>query len=202
MGGAMTAGLGHNQGPTFDPGQSWRAHCWARARSDLLPRLPIEVVRLRVKRAKEIGLDYKTYASVRATTGHDIVAFLFSTNALRLLRDSDRMIEADARKLADTQKLGKLLAVQPPLECARVARQLAGQDVLIDATMAAPGLNKSWRETRKVLVDFLQDTCHSPDRVLLIGDTPIEREWVGAARLAGFVSAATYFPGDMSTQRL
>ena len=62
------AGIGHNNGPTMEAGYTWRKHVWTRARADLLPTLPIEVVRLRVKRAAELGLPYKTYASVRAST--------------------------------------------------------------------------------------------------------------------------------------
>ena len=77
-------GLGHNKGPTMEPGAGWRRYAWKRARTELLPKLPLEVVRMRVRRARELGLDYKTYAGVRATTGRDLVAFLFSSNALRL----------------------------------------------------------------------------------------------------------------------
>ena len=66
--------IGHNNGPTMEPGESWRRHAWGRARARLLPVLPIEVVRLRVKRAAEIGLDYRTYASIRAASGHDVIA--------------------------------------------------------------------------------------------------------------------------------
>lgn len=76
--------IGHNNGPTMEAGASWRRHCWTTARQALLPTLPVEVVRTRVRRAKELGLDYRTYASVRAQTGHDVVAFLFSSNALRV----------------------------------------------------------------------------------------------------------------------
>ncbi len=76
--------IGHNGGPGVEDGASWRRHCWAKARADLLPTLPIEVLRGRVRRARELGLEYKTYAGVRASTGHDVVAFLFSSNALRL----------------------------------------------------------------------------------------------------------------------
>ena len=60
------SGIGHNGGPSVGSGASWRAQCWRVARADLLPRLPLEVVRLRVKRAQEIGLAYRTYAGVRA----------------------------------------------------------------------------------------------------------------------------------------
>ncbi|WP_295074341.1 hypothetical protein [Tabrizicola sp.] len=44
--------LGHNGGPSLEGGVSWRKHCWSAARERLLPTLPIEVVRLRVKRAQ------------------------------------------------------------------------------------------------------------------------------------------------------
>ncbi|MGL4278870.1 MAG: hypothetical protein ACRCS0_00770, partial [Albidovulum sp.] len=103
----MTAGPGHNGGPSLEGGVTWRAHCWRSARAALLPKLPVEVVRLRVKRAKEIGLDYRTYAGVRASTGHDLVAFLFSTNALRLLKDQDRMRADEAVKLAGLAGIGR-----------------------------------------------------------------------------------------------
>ncbi|TMV67455.1 hypothetical protein FGG78_32035, partial [Thioclava sp. BHET1] len=66
-----TCGPGHNGGPTMEPGFGWRKHCWSKARQDLLPHLPIEILRNRVRRAKELGLEYRTYASVRAATGHD-----------------------------------------------------------------------------------------------------------------------------------
>ena len=62
----------------------WRHHCWTKARRELLPEMPLEVVRYRMKRAAELGLDYRTYAGVRASTGRDIVAILFSIPALSL----------------------------------------------------------------------------------------------------------------------
>ena len=40
------AGIGHNNGPTMEAGESWRRHAWGKARARLLPVLPIEVVRL------------------------------------------------------------------------------------------------------------------------------------------------------------
>ena len=80
----LGAGIGNNGGPTLESGGAWRRIAWKKAREELLPTLPIEVVRLRVNRAKELGLPYKTYASFRAATGHDLVGFLFSSNALRL----------------------------------------------------------------------------------------------------------------------
>ena len=195
------SGIGHNGGPTMEPGASWRRHCWRSAREALLPKLPIEIVRMQVKRAAEIGLDYKTYAGVRATTGHDLVAFLFSTNALRLLRERDRMAEADARKLAATRNIGRLVATQPPLDPGRVRQALAGQGIDVDAAARAPGLSDEWSATRAALLGLLAETRAPSDRVLLIGDTALEREWVGAARLAGFLPADKYFGPAVAVHR-
>ncbi|MCB2129169.1 MAG: hypothetical protein KDE03_08850 [Rhodobacteraceae bacterium] len=186
-------GPGHNGGPTLEAGASWRRHCWTAARGSLLPKLPVEIVRLHVKRAAEIGLDYKTYAGVRAATGHDLVAFLFSTNALRLLRAGDRVAGQEARHMAAASGIGRLLAVQPPLDPARVWQGLAGQGIAVDAAARAPGLAQNWGETRAALLSLMAGVRAPADRVLLIGETALERDWAGAARMAGFLPADRYF---------
>lgn len=185
---------GHNGGPTMETGASWRTQCWRTARAALLPRLPIEIVRIHVKRAAEIGLDYRTYAGVRAASGHDVVAFLFSTNALRLLREGDRLREADAEKLAAT----KNIAAQPPLDPGQVQQSLAGQGIRIDAATHAPGIALSWSQTRRALDAFLAGARQPRDGVLVIGATAMERDWVAAGRLAGFVPADRYFGAEMA----
>lgn len=189
-------GAGHNGGPSLEGGRSWRAHCWRTARAALLPKLPVEVVRLRVRRAAEIGLDYKTYAGLRATTGHDLVAFLFSTNALRLLRDEDRLRAAEAEKLARLRNVGRILAVQPPLDPGRTVAILAGQGVTIETSARAPGLSESWGETRSRLLALAGELRAPADRILVIGDTALEAEWAAAARMAGYLPAARYFFPD------
>lgn len=186
-------GPGHNRGPALEPGAGWRRHCWRAARAALLPRLPVEIVRLHVRRAEEIGLDYRTYAGVRATTGHDLVAFLFSTNALRLLRERDRLATADAAKLAAARNIGRLVAAHPPLDPAGVRRRLAAQGVAVDAAARAPGLADGWGATRARLAALLAEGRAPADRVLLVGETMLERDWVAAGRLAGFLPADRYF---------
>lgn len=192
----MTAGPGHNGGPSLEGGFAWRTHCWRSARAVLLPKLPVEVVRLRVKRAAEIGLDYTTYAGVRASTGHDLVAFLFSTNALRLLRDQDRMRAEEAAKLAALSGIGRLVAVQPPLDPVQVVAALADQSVPVVAAGAAPGLAMGWRATRESLLAFAAAARTPADRILVIGDTALEADWAATARMAGYLPAARFFaPG-------
>ncbi|MCV2869164.1 hypothetical protein OEW28_11050 [Defluviimonas sp. WL0002] len=194
------SGPGHNGGPSLEPGVGWRRHCWRTARSALLPTLPIEVVRTRVRRAAELGLDYKTYAGVRATTGRDLVAFLFSTNALRLLRDSDRMRREEARRLSRIAGADRLLAVQPPLSPDAAREALRDQGVAIQDALHAPGLSASWSETGQRLRGFLAGCGYPADGVLVIGETVLERDWVAAARLAGFVSADAYFARTVASQ--
>jgi len=40
----------------MEPGFGFRKHAWTKARAALLPSLPLEIVRLRVERAKRLGL--------------------------------------------------------------------------------------------------------------------------------------------------
>lgn len=72
------SGIGHNNGPTLEGGSGWRRYAWRRARRELLPQLPIEVVRLRIRRAKELGgIDYKAYARSGRRTGAISSRFCF-----------------------------------------------------------------------------------------------------------------------------
>ena len=178
--------IGHNDGPTMDTGGGWRRYAWKRARADLLPKMPIEVVRRRVRRARELGLDYKAYAGIRATTGRDVVALLFSDNALRLMRDA-RMPSDRAAVLETVRQAERMTLVHPPFGPDIVLAQNAALDRAGDA----PGLAAPWRDVR---AEVLKITSGMPsDGVVVIGETWLEREWCEAARLAGYLSADRYF---------
>jgi hypothetical protein len=185
--------LGHNRGPALQPtaGHAWRHHCWDAARAALLPTLPIEVVRLRVRRAAEIGLDYRTYAGIRATTGHDLVAFLFSTNALALLSARDGLDPARATRLRGLRAIDTLVATHPPLSPEDIARRLAAAGIAAAAIAPAPGLAQGWRGTRAALRALAGS--RPADGVLVIGATALEQDWPAAARMAGYLPADRYF---------
>ena len=183
-------GIGHNNGPTMEPGAGWRRHCWSRARRELLPAMPLEVITYRMKRAQELGLDYKTYAGVRASTGRDIVAFLFSSNALCLHRDP-ALGPAEAGKLAQVEGAVRLAAVYRPLDPSAV---LARNPNALDHAGVAPTVFDSWSETRARLMSMTRAARVPSDAVLLVGATDLERGWCGTARLAGFVAAERFFP--------
>ena len=178
--------IGHNGGPSVEGGVTWRRHCWATARAALLPTLPIEVLRTRVRRAQDLGLDYKTYASVRAQTGHDVVGFLFSSNALRVSADQLRMPQGRADKLAMVQAERTCLAqgrVVPAL--------MAAQNPELDRVDPSPDLLAPFGVAGRQLRAILGRV--PGDRVLLVGDMALERDWCAAGRLAGYLAADRYF---------
>jgi hypothetical protein len=187
------SGIGHNRGPSMEGGTAWRAHCWKKARADLLPTLPLEVVRLRVKRAAEIGLDYRTYASFRAASGHDIVALLFSTNALRLLAPAPRLPDARAERLAAIKATARAALARAPLSPEAVLALAPG---LLDQAFPAPRAFAEWGEARRMMLAALAPQRWPTDRVLMVGDTSEEQVWAEAARLGGYLSAARYFSED------
>lgn len=180
--------IGHNGGPALTAqGRGWATHCWGQARRALLPHLPVEVVRLRVRRAAELGLDYKTYAGVRATTGRDLVAFLFSSNALGL--HARRMVPDPVRgaRLAGLADCGRIALAQAPLTPDAVLAALP----LLDAVAVAPGPHAPSALVRDRVRAALG--ARPAAAVLLIGDTAWERDWCAAAGLAGYLAAGQYF---------
>lgn len=179
-------GIGHNLGPTLEPGTSWRRHSWAKARARLLPVLPIEVVRLRVKRAQELGLDYRTYASIRATSGHDVIAFLFSSNALRVTDRHTQMPPPVIEKLAQVVNTRRCALVRGGVDA-----ECLMASTVIDHAQPAPRPFAAWSEMRRGVWSALQGSA--PDRVVLVGDTAEERDWATAARLAWYLPADRYF---------
>jgi hypothetical protein len=178
--------IGHNCGHSMEGGVSWRRHCWSAARERLLPTLPVEVVRLRVKRAKALGLDYRTYAGVRAATGHDVVAFLFSSNALRVSVLRPAMPEDRAAKLAEVA-CGRLALAVAPLTPGMVA----AANPVLDGVHPAPDALAWFGEMRGRVRAALGKV--PSDQVILVGDLGLERDWSAAGRLAGYLPAERYF---------
>lgn len=183
------SGIGHNQGPSMTPGAGWRRYAWGKARADLLPKLPIEVLRGRVRRAKEMGLDYKSYAGIRATTGRDVIAFLFSSNALRIDPQVMSMPAARAAKLGAIRYTGRLALVHAPLDPARAV----AMNPALDDAARAPSLVQSWSRTRQMVQAFTASHGLPGDGVVLVGETSLEREWLAAGKLAGYVPAEQFF---------
>lgn len=178
--------LGHNKGPTMERGAAWRKHCWQRSRSALVPSLPLPVVKRRLKRALALGLDYQAYATVRATTGRDIVALLFSQNALRLAPDLS-LPDARAIRLRGLEDCHTLVAEQGQA----LAEALHAQAIEITRIAPAPRFVDREPEIRARLTALRGSV--PADAVLLIGETSFERSWCASGRLAGYLPADRYF---------
>ena len=188
------AGIGHYSGRVDEPGKSWRKHVWTKARRDLMPTLPLEVVRMRVRRAAEVGLPYKTYAGIRASSGHDLIGYLFSSNALRVMTDAQQIPKERAMKLCSLRHTKCPALAHRPVTPEHLATQPG-----IDHAYAAPQFAQSWRLTRDQLRSAFIAMGKPADRFVMIGDMTLERDWAEAAQLAGYLSAADFFGEDGST---
>ncbi len=189
------SGIGHNGGPTKLAGYGWRRHAWRRARRALLPNtVPLEIVRLRVARARVLGLEYRTYASIRAASGHDVVAFLFSGTALALTRRRMAVPVTEAARLAALEgAAGRIAAIYAP---AHPAAGLAGNPGLLDHAATAPGFADGWGAMRARIAGALRAAGAPADGVVLVAATAAEREWCAAGKLAGVVPAEVFFAAD------
>lgn len=196
--GERLAGIGHNQGPPLDPGQSWRQHCWTKARRELLPRLPLEVVRRRIARARQLGLEYPQYASILLGSGRDIVAFLFTSDSLglRLGRTVD-VPRPVVDKLAGLEGCDRLLAAEAPADPAALAPLLAAEAGISFAGVSAlpAGPDLTWRQGRDAVRNALAPLKLPGNAVVMVGTRAHERDWADAAQLAKFLPADQYFPG-------
>jgi hypothetical protein len=192
--GERLPGIGHNQGPPLEAGRSWRAHCWKKARHDLLPKLPLEVVRRRVARARQLGLAYPQYASILLGSGRDIVAFLFTSDGLGLRLERElRLPQQVARKLAGLQGCDRLLLAAAGADLPTLGQALAERRLSFAALAAAPPPGVSWGEGRAAIRSVLDLRRLPGDAVVMIGTAPHERAWADAARLAGFLPSESYF---------
>lgn len=69
---SSSIGIGHNQGPPLDPERSGRLFLWSKAVEAAWKNPPIEVVRRRVARARELGMTYREYTAVLLDTGRHL----------------------------------------------------------------------------------------------------------------------------------
>lgn len=179
-------GIGHNSGQAEEPGKAWRTHVWRKARQELMPKLPIEVIRRRVKRAKELGLPYKTYAGLRASSGDDLIGFMFSSNALDVVRRGQKVPVLKADRLAQLVGAKTIALTHYPVAVNQVSPPA-------DIAAPAPRPLVQWAKTRATLGDVFVKTGMPSSRVVLVTDLSIEREWVSAGRMAGALSTDSFF---------
>lgn len=192
--GERLPGIGHNRGPSLEGGRAWRAHAWRKARQELMPRLPLEVVRRRVTRAKQLGLAYPQYASILLGTGRDIVAFLFTADSLGLRLERElRMPLPVASRLSALEGCDRLLFAGAGADLVALGRELAARRIPFAALAPAPPRDTQCGEGRAAIRAMLDPRRLPGDAVVMVGTAPEERVWADAARLAAFLPAESYF---------
>jgi hypothetical protein len=115
-----------------------------------------------------------------------VVAFLFSSNALRVSVLRPAMPDARALKLAEVQ-CGRLALAVAPLTPGMVA----AANPVLDGVHPAPFALAGFAEMRDRLRAALGKV--PSDQVILVGDLGLERDWCAAGRLAGYLPAERYF---------
>ena len=125
------------------------------------------------------------YAGIRTTTGRDIVAVFFSSNALEM-RKGQLQVSAEA-----AQKLGQVLADRIGLATEPVRPQGMLQAVHFAYAIAAPFAFAPFAVQRTTLRAALGSL--PSDQAILVGAYNAEAEWCAAARLAGYIPAASFF---------
>ena len=184
------AGIGHNRGP----GTGWRRHCWTRARAELLNnKLPLQIIRARVRRAEELGLTYPQYASALMGSGRDIVGFLFTCDALglRLRRRLEMPGEVQAKLCGVT---ATLTAFSPEGEPAGPFRAELSHVAGIDFAAAGPApQDASWQAARQAVGTILAPLKLPGKAMILVGTREAEAGWMAAAGMAKYLDRESYF---------
>lgn len=188
--------IGHNKGPSMKTGLGWQQHCWQKARKDLMGKaIPIEIVRMRIKRARELGLAYPQYASILLGTGRDIVGFLFTVDGLHLrLRKRLEMPDLVQDKLQTLDKC-TLMAFAPSGEAPGAfqmeLQQVAGTPFASSAPQ--PETDANWPKARCAIRAVLDPLKLPSDAVVMIGTRDVEKQWAAAGKMARFIAASDYY---------
>lgn len=170
----------------MEPGHAWRAHLWKRAKAEAAPRLSLMQVRMRMRRADELGMSYPAYASVRNGAGRDVGAMIFTSNALGL--QGGALPRAVAERLAGVRSCRLVALLSAPLDPETIAPELPFAELY-----RAPPVHARWPHLRQAMAR-VQGRAPA-DSLLLIGAAPGEAEWAAAGRFGGYLEADAYFGG-------
>lgn len=189
-------GIGHNSGTLPEPGAGGRRFAWKMARQQLLKnKVPLEIVRIRVRRAQQLGLSYPQYASILLGGGRDIVGFLFTVDGLQLrLRRRLELPGTVADKLASIDA-ASLRALSPAEEAADgfLAELEEVSGARFAAAASQPWPEDSWRAARAAVRTALDGGRIAGAAVVMVGSGETQRAWATAGKLAAFLPSEAYF---------
>lgn len=210
-------GIGHNQGPPLDPETRWRVHSWRKAQEKAWCNPPIELVRRRSRRARELGLSYRAYTAVLLDRGAHLETVVFDLGGT-LVRIANDEVALDAAGQVEllpgvAQRLSQLAnckvfvvtnqagvaeglmsEAQAHELIAQVNARVGGRIDDYRICMDAKDSGSAFRKPRPGMVlDLLRSHGLSPHGAFLVGDNESDRGCAAAAGLAAFIWAADYF---------
>ena len=187
-------GIGHNSGHRM--GRGWQKHCWMRARQNLIgKRLPVEVVRTRIRRARELGLAYPQYASILLGSGRDVVGFLFTVDGLHLRLRRQLEMPAPVKEKLGALKRCKLMSFAPsgedPCDFQAELVEISGADFV--GVAPEPEHAKDWTAAQQAVYAILKPLKIPSNGVVLVGRTDQDALLATAGRLAKFLPSEQFF---------
>ena len=211
------ASIGHNQGPPLHPASGWGGFCWRKAHRSAWRTPPIEVVRRRCKRARDLGLSYRDYTAIALDRGTSARALLFDLGGT-LVRVDNNKIRTDREGRiwplpGVIEKLSRLrdclvFVLSYPAEVAEgllsaaKARSFVEQvddlcgGVIDDFRVSTDpdGSGGTIRKARTGMVlDLLAKHGVPPSAAVMVGDSDNDRACAEAAWLARFIWSWDYF---------
>lgn len=193
-----TPRLGHNQGPPLQPVTSYHLHGWRKAHRKAWKSPPIEIVRRRVRRAGELGLDYRRYTSILLDRGCTPEALTFeSAGALMATANGAVSLDRTGLILPHAGVVEKLST----LERCRVfvVGRESGAAAAVEQLNALCGnVITAFRqcldaERAETILELLRGHRIAPSACVLIGAGAAARMWKPTATLGAFVPATRYF---------
>ena len=189
------AGIGHNTGPK-QLGRGWQKHCWTQLRKALIgKRMPIEVVRTRIRRAWELGLEYPQYASILLGSGRDVIGFLFTVDGLQLkLRKRLEMPDNVQEKLRGLERVS-VMSFAPSGEAPDVFRREVSDVAGVPFVGSAPEVEGAlgWSAARAAVRAVLDPIKMPSGGVVMIGTRDSEARMAQAAKMSRFIPSAGFF---------
>lgn len=187
-------GIGHNS--QDDASRKGRVRQWQKAKAALKgPALSPIQMKLRIRRAEELGLSYRQYAALVLATGRDPRAFLFTPEGMSL-RLGRRLVLPDAPrgKLARLRNC-HLLALAPEAEAPETflseLREVSALPFV--AAIPSPSAQAGWSAIRAVFQPTLGALSLPGDALVVVGGTArAEPGWAAALR-AGFLPGDVFF---------
>lgn len=153
------------------------------------------MVRTRIKRARDLGLEYPQYASILLGSGRDVVGFLFTVDGLQLrLRKWLEMPESVQEKMQGLERVS-LMGFAPSGEDADAFRCEVSDVAGVPFVGAAPEAEGplGWSAARAAVRAVLDPLKLPSDAVVMIRTRDHEAQMAEAAKMARFIASDAYF---------